>query len=188
MATSPSHHLTLDAARELQSLLSYQVTPGLSEQELDRAEQRYGFRFAADHRTFLRAGLPLGGRFPDWRDGEPEVLRDMLGWPVEGVLFDVEHNTFWYPQWGERPEAVPDALAAARAHLALVPQLVPVYGHRYLPGIPGQSGHPVLSVYQTDIISYGADLTDYIHHEFTGRQGDLNPTHSTVAFWSDLVE
>jgi hypothetical protein len=43
-------------------------------------------------------------------------------------------------------------LAIAGRMLAQVPKMVPVYGHRYLPGQPHTFGHPVLSMWQTDII------------------------------------
>lgn len=42
----------------------------------------------------------------------------------------------------------------------------PRLGHRYLPAGRGTYGHPVLSIYQTDIIVYGTDLADYISCEF----------------------
>ncbi|MDH6132014.1 hypothetical protein P3T37_001399 [Kitasatospora sp. MAA4] len=184
----PPRPLTAEAARDLHQMLRAEIAPGMSGRELDDVEERYGFRFAADHRVFLGAGLPLGDRWPNWRDGDPADLRDRLGRPVEGTLFDVEYNGFWYPRWGPRPERTADALAVARARLADVPQLVPVYGHRYLPGTAGQFGHPVLSVHQTDIIYYGADLTDYIRHEFLGRRAELDSAHSTVDFWTYLLE
>ncbi|MBP2400853.1 hypothetical protein [Streptomyces syringium] len=179
--------LTPEDARGLQNSLRAQIGPGLSERELDAVEGRFGFTFSADHRVFLAAGLPHGsGRWPDWRNGDPEDLAARLAQPVEGVLFDVEHNGFWYPTWGPRPVETSDALRIARSELATVPQLVPVYSHRYLPGTAGEWGHPVLSVHQTDIIVYGNDLTDYIRHEFTGRASRF-PTHATVGFWSYFV-
>ncbi len=181
--------LTLEAAKDLQGLLRAEIGPGLGEQELDDIEGRFGFRFAADHRVFLSAGLPHGSRsWPDWRHGDPEDLRARLSWPVEGVLFDVEHNGFWYPDWGPKPAETSDALRIARIELAAVPQLVPLYSHRYLPGTAGESGHPVLSVHQTDIIYYGNDLSDYIRHEFTGRSNGHSRTRATVGFWSYIVE
>ncbi|MER8185590.1 hypothetical protein [Kitasatospora sp. NPDC094015] len=176
--------LTPDAARALQLLLHPRPGPGLGERELDAVEERYGFRFAADHRVFLGAGLPLGGGWPDWRDGDPAVLRELLGRPVEGVLFDVEHNGFWYPGWGERPAGTAAAVETARRALADAPQLVPVHGHRCLPGLAGQFGHPVLSVQQTDVIVYGADLADYVRHEFAGRPAELDRAEVTVGFWT----
>ncbi|MFC8125971.1 hypothetical protein [Streptomyces sp. NPDC057302] len=179
--------LTLEAARDLQNMLRAEIRPGLSERELNAVEARFGFTFSADHRVFLAAGLPHGSRsWPDWRNGDPEDLAERLSQPVEGVLFDVEHNGFWHPAWSPRPAGTSDALQIARSELAAVPQLVPVYSHRYLPGTAGERGHPVLSVHQTDIIIYGNDLADYIRNEFTGRASRL-PAHSTVGFWSYFV-
>ncbi|WP_405983807.1 hypothetical protein [Streptomyces sp. NBC_00872] len=125
--------LTLEAARDLQNMLRAEIGPGLSERELDAVEARCGFIFSADHRIFLSAGLPHGSpRWPDWRNGDPKDLAARLSQPVEGVLFDVEHNSFWHPAWSPRPAGTPDALQIARPELAAVPQLVPLYSHRYL--------------------------------------------------------
>ncbi|MFJ9646324.1 hypothetical protein [Streptomyces sp. NPDC101206] len=179
--------LTLETARDLQRMLPAEIGPGLSERELDAVEARFGFSFSADHRVFLAAGLPHGSRcWPDWRDGDPEDLAGRLSQPVEGVLFDVEHKGFWHPSWSPRPGQTTDALRIARSELATVPQLVPVYSHRYLPGTAGEYGHPVLSVHQTDVIIYGHDLADYVRREFTGGASGL-PARATVGFWSYCV-
>jgi hypothetical protein len=177
-----------EAARRVRSDGGIEVRPGLTDRELDAVERRYGFEFADDHRAFLAAGLPAGPGWPDWRDGDPADLRRRLDRPVEGVLFDVEHNGYWHPGWGPPPRRA-DVVDAAREHLATVPQLVPVYSHRYLPGGRGTWGHPVLSVSQTDVIFYGLDLADYIDAELTGRElvrWDREP-RATVPFWRDLV-
>jgi hypothetical protein len=65
----------------------------------------------ADHRAFLSAGLPVNSRprsqepgviytHPelclDWRSGNRDALRRLLDWPIDGVLFDIENNGFWY--------------------------------------------------------------------------------------------
>lgn len=184
-----------DAAARLAALDCCRLAPGLTDAEFALVEASYGFTFADDHREFLAAALPVddepGRGWPDWRSGDPAELRRMLDWPVEGVLFDVEHNVMWDPTWGPRPHTVLQRLAVARRHLAHVPQLVPVHGHRYLPAGRGTSGHPVLSVYQTDIIYYGLDLADYIHQEFGGPGLDRsdpawNPV-ATAPFWRDFL-
>jgi hypothetical protein len=170
------------------------VRPGLSDAEFASVEERFGFEFADDHRAFLAAGLPVGSSgWPDWRDGDPDDLRRRLGWPTRGVLFDVEHNAFWYESWGQRPTDLGDALATAAARLESAPRMVPVYSHRYLPAGRGTFGHPVLSMYQTDIIFYGLDLVDYVYREFGAGTGmdrsdeRWNPC-ATVAFWRELVD
>jgi hypothetical protein len=189
-----------EAARRLAQRGLCKFEPGLTDAEFAHIRREYDIEFADDHRAFLAAGVPVnvpseGGQawskpWPEWRSEDPAKLRERLNWPVKGVLFDVEHNGFWYAAWGERPTDGAAALAAARLHLADVPVLVPVYGHRYLPAGPGSFGHPVLSLSQTDVICYGLDLVDYMHREFSGARGDVdegwNPS-ATVPFWRDLL-
>jgi hypothetical protein len=189
--------LGAEAAHRL-ALTGRRMALGLTDAEIDRVEHDYGFEFADDHRAFLQAGLPVNdppdrGRhrpWPDWRDGHPGELREQLGWPVEGVLFDVRHNAFWRSSWGPRPAGMNEALDAARLHLAQAPKMIPVYAHRYLPAGRGSYGHPVLSIYQTDVIIYGIDLAAYIDREFggTGHSADVSRISSRlVPFWGDLV-
>ena len=185
-----------EAAQRLARTGQCDIGPGLTDAEFARIGRDYGFEFADDHRAFLAAGLPLGspapGRrrssWPDWRDGDPGDLRDQLGWPGEGALFDVEHNAFWHRSWGQRPADTGEALRAARQHLSRAPKMIPVCGHRYLPAGRGSYGHPVLSIYQTDIIVYGTDLADYINCEFSRWfiSADWTPP-PMVPFWSDFL-
>jgi hypothetical protein len=180
--------LGVAAARRLRKRGHATIQRGLTDREVARVEQTFGFQFADDHRAFLAAGLPIGPSWPDWRRGDPAALRERLDRPVHGVLFDVEHNGYWHESWGERPGDRRAAVAAAEPHLRKVPQMVPVFGHRFLPAGRGSHGHPVLSIHQTDIIYYGYDLADYIHREFGGPATDRGgePT-ATVSFWRDFV-
>jgi hypothetical protein len=179
--------LGVTAARLLAEAGKFPIRPGLTGAELDAVEAEFAFSFADDHRAFLAAGLPYGRSWPDWRDGDRAALRERLAWPVEGVLFDVVQNEFWYDGWGPRPDAEDDAVAIARGQLVTAPRMVPVYSHRYLPAGRGTSGHPVLSIYQTDVIGYGADLVDFLHHEFGIGAAAAVPRRPTVAFWSRLL-
>ena len=190
MISSAGARLGEEAARRLAQTGRYDIGPGLTDAEFALIERDYDFEFADDHRAFLAVGLPLNLPWPDWRDGDPGRLREQLGWPVEGALFDVEHNALWHPSWGPRPGDVSQALGTARQHLTWAPTMIPVYAHRYLPAGRGTYGHPVLSIYQTDIIVYGTDLADYIHSEFSGSgrsssAGWIPPP--MVSFWSDFL-
>ncbi|MER5989075.1 hypothetical protein [Streptomyces sp. NPDC001787] len=190
------------AARRLAEIGGFVMRPGLSEREFGRIEAEYGIEFADDHRAFLAAGLPVGSASPpeegasarqpwvDWRDGDPADIRDRLSWPVEGLLFSVEHGWWHGDAWGPRPPEPERAVAVARGELATVPQLIPVYSHRYLPPGRGVYGHPVLSVSGADIICYGRDLWDYVAREFVGwdaAEGDASDVSPSVPFWTDLV-
>jgi hypothetical protein len=166
------------------------LAPGLSDAEVREVEGRYGFSFPPDLRLLLQTVLPVSPEFPDWRSAREEALREWLERPRNGVLFDVEHNDFWYPGWGPRPESLKAALEIARDRLASVPRLIPVYANRYLPAEPGEPGNPVFSIQQTDIIYYGMDLPSYLENEFGVTNPNPDPTPKTprpVSFWSDLV-
>jgi hypothetical protein len=175
------------AARLLADAGRFPIRPGLTGPELDAVETEFGFPFADDHRAFLAAGLPTGRGWPDWRDGDRDGLRDRLAWPVEGVLFDVVQNAFWYGGWGPRPEADDDAVAVARGLMLTAPRMVPIHAHHYLPGGRGQSGHPVLSIYRTDAACNGTDLLDFLSAEFGLGERSGKSGHPTVEFWSRLI-
>lgn len=184
--------LGAEAARRLARWGRVEIAPPLTDAEFAQVEGEFGFEFADDHRAFLAAGLPIGEGWPNWRDGDVDDLRETLRRPVDGVLFDVAHNAFWDQSWSERPTDSGAALEVAREELGKVPRMVPVYGHRYLPSGRGTFGHPVLSMHQTDIICYGADLVDYVFQEFGVGPGmeRTDPRwrpRPTVAFWSDFV-
>lgn len=200
MISSEAARLGKEAARRLARTGRCQLEPGLTDTEFARIEQRYGFKFADDHRAFLAAGLPVSSPakdgqtwtqpWPNWRNGDPDQLRDQLDWPIRGVLFDVRHG-YWHGTWGPRPPLPGQALKTAEQQLARVPRMVPIYAHRCLPAGHGTYGHPVLSIYQTDIIYYGTDLPDYINREFgdpaTDRNSERRNPQATVPFWRDFL-
>lgn len=182
----------VNAARLWASLAACgaRLEAGLSEDEFASIEERFGFRFAPDHRLMLTLALPLGDdrSWPDWRHGSQEDLRGRLAWPVDGLLFDVEHNALWLSGWPERPADSSAALAIAAEQLRSAPALVPIYSHRYVPTVPPEVGNPVLSCYQADVIYYGNDLLDWFEWEFSRRSSAGAAQPRRVPFWSDIVD
>ena len=203
MISEGGAQLGSQAAQRLVQLACCVIEAGLTEAEFTRIEHEYGFEFANDHRAFLAAGLPVhrpreekpGTSYawerpwPDWRNSDPDELRRHLNWPIDFLLEDVQHG-HWQPAWGERPDSSEAAVDLARSQLAEVPKMIPVYGHRFLPAGHGTFGHPVLSIWGSDIIYYGADLLDHISQEFEEprpeRPEDWAP-QATVPFWRDYV-
>lgn len=164
------------------------IDNGLSEAEITYVEQKFSFVFPADLKQLLRTFLPKGEAFPDWRNPNLERIQSSLNWPFEGMCFDIEHDVFWMSEWGERPSELKDAFEVARIAVSKAPILIPIYSHRYMPSPPINEGNPVLSVYQTDIIYYGYDLTSYLSNEF---RIPLPKNHivrepRTVEFWSHI--
>ena len=172
------------------------LEPGLSESELSRAEEIYGFRFPPDLRELLGAALPLSRlesdrqSFPNWREAPNDFIQDIMDWPLDGTLFDIKHDVFWFDAWGKRPDDLNEAFQVARREFSRMPPLIPICGHRFLPSEPCESGNPVLSVYQTDVIYYGSDLLEFFENEFYGKY-DLKGYGTTIRkipFWSYLTE
>lgn len=165
------------------------IAPGLDAAEFNALDIQYALRFPPDLRCLLSLGLPTGEGFPDWRTLSRAEIHRILREPVEGVLFDVSVNGFWYGGWGPRPIAPDEALSVADQFLSReTPRLIPVFGHRYIPDTPPESGNPIFSVVQTDVVCFGRDLPDYFTREF-GITLDTRSREEAkqIRFWSDLV-
>jgi hypothetical protein len=166
------------------------VEDGLTETETRDAEYRFGFHFPPDLRALLQTGLPVSERFPDWRDGDEKWLRERLRWPLEGMQFDIQNNAFWLAEWGPRPESLDAAFQVAAQAVAEAPRLILIRAHSYLPTEPDSDGNPVFSVYQTDIIIGGRDLSHYLSGVFAGwddRGYTLPQDVRQIRFWSALA-
>jgi hypothetical protein len=182
-------------------------TGGLSDAEVDEVERRHGVRFPADYRLFLRvlhattprlrrAGFSDHHRlveseapgFFDWRHDDG-AIRAALEGVRDGILFDVEHG-IWHSGWGTRPESAEERVRVVEALWAGAPKLIPVVGHRFLLSV---EPHVVLSVHQTDVIVYGADLRSFLLAELGSLLGvgsddrGADPDLAHVPFWGELV-
>lgn len=166
------------------------TTRGLSDRELVRIEEEHSFRFPPDLRAFLGYALPVSPGWVDWRAVDDTELRRRLDWPFEGICFDIEHADFWLAGWGERPGTLAECFEIARQRVSAAPALIPIVGHRYLPARPDVAGNPVLSVHQTDIICYGADLEEFFANELPeafGRTGfGISREPRWIELWSEL--
>ncbi|MDJ0365342.1 hypothetical protein QMK33_09260 [Hymenobacter sp. H14-R3] len=191
--------MTPAQARQLITLLASRgvlFAPGLSESELTQLAQTFGVVFPPDLQLFLQTALPVSPKFAHWRyalnaPAGAHELRHRLAGPLEGLLFDVKVNTFWYAGWGAAPADATLREQLVRQQYPQYPALLPVYSHRYLPAHPPLAGNPVLSVWQTDIIYYGNDLASYFANEFgfeLPRNFErLAEPKNKIDFWDTLV-
>jgi hypothetical protein len=190
------------------------VASGLTDSEITSIQSKYEFIFPPDLRCLLQHSLPVYEpepnnaiprpksslqRWIDWRHGAEETIRLHLTWPLRSIGHDIECNGFWHDEWGIRPPDPLEARSIAEQHILTAPPLIPVYGHRYLAGVPILSGNPIYSIWYTDIIRYGDDLASYFRNEFLGWQSptryqitsqppdEFSKTGRYIPFWDDLV-
>lgn len=169
---------------------------GLSDLEITEIQEKFDVNFPPDLKQLLQIQLPVSDGFVNWRQGlsdktTGENIIDRLGWPLEGILWDIK-NGAWLSIWCERPQNYDDQLATARSCYARVPKIVPVYSHRYIPSEPNEAGNPIFSIHQTDIIYYGYDLATYFANEFHFKLNDtfqvIDKPNRQIEFWSWCVD
>jgi len=161
--------------------------PGYTASELEDAQAKYDLRFPPDLVTLLLERRPAHGY--DWRLDHQAIER-ALAHPLDGLLFDIEHDQLWWPEWGERPPSKDAQKAILTDVVSAAPKLIPIIGHRYLPETPNDADNPIFSVMQSDTIYYGANLEDYCAREFvpSARDRPMAKPIRHIPFWSDLVD
>ncbi|MDF2670696.1 MAG: hypothetical protein K0R67_3002, partial [Paenibacillus sp.] len=120
----------------VERLISHGVTldSGLSQLEISKIQNIFNFSFPQDLRELLLYVLPISKGFVNWRDSSEEnvsSIRQRLNGPLEGILFDIEHNSFWYDDWGDKPDDLNEAKDICKSEYLKFPQLIPIYSHRY---------------------------------------------------------
>jgi hypothetical protein len=169
---------------------------GLTEDEVDAIERTWSITFPPDYRLFLRqlhavnkpmkkASFRNGGivveerpAFYNWLTDKEEIAR-LLAWPVDGLLYDVQHNDLWLPDWGARPANHSTRHDVVRKLANAAPRLIPVFAHRFLVDGTTSGGSSVLSIWQSDIVLYGRSLREYFLREFASLLG-LNDRHKVT--------
>jgi len=160
-------------------------SPGYTQAELDAAQERYCVRFPPDLVALFLERQPTLGY--DWRV-EDDRIRQMLAWPFEMLMFDVEHGSWWL-DWGERPASAGERREVVSQFLGQAPALIPLYSHRFIPEAPRLPGNPVFSMHGFDTIYYGSDIQNYFAREFGDqRKIAVGKIGRRIPFWSDLAE
>jgi hypothetical protein len=183
--------MTLSDARILLRRGRVVVDVGLSAAEIADIEARYQFTFPLDYRALLMEGMPISDGFVDWRRATPADIQKKLTWPYEGICFDIEFAQFWLDEWGEQPDNLEAAFAIAANAVQQAPPLIPICGHRYIPGHSAEAGHPIFSVHQTDIIYCGSNLLEFLENELRvdgHYRHQISEPLRYIPFWSMLVE
>ena len=159
---------------------------GLTDEEIDQLEIKYGIEFSNDHRLFLKILHHINRKEVMYRDDEvegeivkceyyfffnwkkdEEEIRFRMNWPADTIFSDVKgQNQVWLKSWGKiHPKSNERKKEIFDAWFAQLPPLIPINGHRFVVGGPLASVSPVLSVYGSDIIVYGWNIAHYLINE-----------------------
>jgi hypothetical protein len=164
---------------------------GYAQSEIDAVQEYWKLRFPPDLVDLLLVRRPLVAGGFDWLDTPVHVISQMVNWPFEGWWFDVKENGLWWPEWGQKPKSSTAQMACLAEVFARAPKLIPLYGHRYLPETPQESGNPVFSVHQSDVVIYGTNLSDWITREERGWEFgqplDRDKPLREIQFWSEAA-
>ena len=162
--------------------------PGLTADEREAVEERFGFRFASVHRAFLAMGVPAArcGR-TGGRDRRGRCARGSGSRPTASSV-TCSSTTSGRPAGVCGPQATTEREAVARAELERVPALVPLFARCYLPAGDARPECPVLAVDRTIVVRAGHDLEHYVGREFAVHDTAPAGRALRVPFWSDLAE
>ncbi|MFT3705540.1 MAG: hypothetical protein QM802_24435 [Agriterribacter sp.] len=191
--------MTIQQTKQIINLLAHKgvlFEKGLSDLEVTQVQEKFQILFPPDLKLLLQTQLPISDRFVNWRQGlsdneVAENIVDRLNWPLDGILWDLR-NDAWLSIWGDKPKKHEDKVAIIKSCYSQVPKMVPIYSHRYIPSDPDNSGNPIFSIHQTDIIYYGFDLATYFSHEFYFELNDsfriIDRPIRQIKFWSWCVD
>jgi len=170
------------------------IDSGLNEDEINKIQILFNLIFPPDLKMLYQIGLPIDDSFPNWRKSinqskeEIKRIKQKLDWPLEGMLFDIEHNSFWQDEWGAKTKDIESNSLLAKNYFQNYPKLIPIYSHRYIPSAPNEKDNPIFSVYQMDIIYYGMNLADYLSNEFEFKLDEtfvqLEKPAKEIKFWN----
>jgi len=163
---------------------------GLDETEIKEIENCYQIHFPEELKKFYNEVLPISDGFYNWRDFSEkniEKIKEKILYPSKEIIENIEMID-WQKKWGPLPKNSTEKYDYILKKISASQPLIPLYGHRYLAN-QFSYNNPVFSIYGSDIIYYGENLTQYFMIEFKYEK------HSTidynrikkVDFWSDIL-
>jgi hypothetical protein len=156
---------------------------GLSEQEIDNVEIKYGIKFTKFHREFLSILHTVDRKqknqswdengnsiiiessfFHNWLNDEEEIKK-YLSWPKDFLLDDVLRGAIWLKSWGKKSNSKTEQKSIFLNWFTQAPNLIPINSHRFVINEPRDFDNPILSIYGQDTILYGGNMRHYLLNE-----------------------
>lgn len=166
---------------------------GMTEDELNRAEQYYQFRFPQEIREFLSYGVPVGADFFDYRDCSEQNLKRFCAFQdsiERDFRFDLKHNREdMVGMFGDRFQCSESFDHGVIQYLHESVKVIPFYAHRCF--FDGMDNMPIISFWQAvDTIIYGGTFENYLEHEFLDSERLLEPSQDRMkntGIWYDII-
>lgn len=151
------------------------MEPGMTTEELDRAEEVFGFRFPEEIREFLSLTVPVEKGFFDYRDVSEEnqkKFQEFQNWMEDQFRFDLENNREDMLELLEEPLGKPaDFDSAVMDYFHSSVKLIPFFIHRCF--FDGMDRMPIVSFMQpVDTIFYASNFREYLEVEFLRKDYD----------------
>ena len=142
---------------------------GMTEDQLDRAESVFGFRFPKEIREFLSLAVPVEKGFFDYRDVSEEnqkKFQEFQNWMEDRFRFDLAECRDILLELLAEPLGNPaDFDGAVMDYFHSSVKLIPFYIHRCF--FDGMDDMPIVSFMQpVDSIFYASNFQDYLEVEF----------------------
>ena len=188
--------INVEKIRQILENKGIEIHNGLNDEEFEKIEKFYNIKFPKVLKILYKSFLPNLYNWRDFSEDNVQKIKKYLNMPIEGILCDIQYNSFWVDCFGEKTGDIEQNKAKAEEYLKNakeeeVPRLIPIYSHRYVPSFPDSIDVPVFSVMQTDIIYYGKNIENYFEHEFGN---NYNPEQESadlgvieIPFWSKLA-
>jgi len=170
------------------------MLPGLTSQEVQIAEGKFGFQFPPDLKAFLQVGVPSS--WHNWHTlikddvdvgGQNDTVSQQIDWNAKPEEIAMVPTS----AWAGPDETFDDLLERWRQH-----PLIPISGHRMIPSVPHLCGLPVFSMHQcSDNIVYGENFWVWLEEDKFVKPGII-PTDwkkdsvplDAIPFWKDWVD
>ena len=178
----------IDKIRNILLKNKVRLIPGMTEKGISYAEEFYDITFPKNYKEMLMNFVPVSNGFYNWNDYSKEnvnLIKNMLELPYEDIIFDIRENDFWLEQIGEYSNDVEARIKIFNNYKNNIPKIIPIYSHRYVIS-DNNVEYPVISIHQTDVIYYGANLLEYFENEFN-KTYNISKINK-ISFWSDIIE
>ena len=141
------------------------LADGLSDEQVEILEKKYGFCFPPEYLEFLQAGVPTGGGWHDWHalvSLEEGSLEDTVSEIIRcHCTPDDDSDDYYYLNpWAPEDEK---SLEKAVEYATKIYPAIPICYHRCTLTVPHTSGLPVMSMHQmSDNIQVGDNFWDWM--------------------------